>query len=50
MANEILRIVIDRDCPKCGWPELIAEGTKAPTRVFCRKCDFSSEVTNGTYT
>lgn len=43
--TETLNIVLDRDCPACDWPELIAEGTTAgPERLACRKCGWSETV------
>lgn len=44
-----LRICIDRDCPSCGWPELVAVGDMAkvsagPSRLECYKCHWQAPV------
>lgn len=43
-----VRIVLDRDCPRCGWPELIAVGEDleaGPSYLECPKdCGWSARV------
>lgn len=39
-----MRIVLDRDCPVCGWPELFAQGDNAPEVMGCNHCGWSAPV------
>lgn len=42
MPTGYVNIVLDRDCPACGWPETVAEnaGPDGCDRYACRKCDW----------
>lgn len=46
------RLVIDEDCPKCGWPETYAEvdlsaETPGADAVGCAKCGWRIESWEG---
>lgn len=49
MSAPAVRIVLDRDCPGCGWPEIVAVGEsveEGPTRVECGRrepCGWSTK-------
>ncbi len=49
MTDERISIVIDDDCPGCGWPECRAIGTmeSGPQRVECARrepCGWSRTI------
>lgn len=54
MSAETRRILLDRDCPGCGWPEIVAVGLAdgGPDHVECARrapCGWQSEVKDGTF-
>jgi len=41
--DELIRLCVDADCPKCGWPETWYETTNPPAAgglSGCNKCDY----------
>lgn len=41
-TGQAIRICIDADCPKCGWPERWYDGE----RFGCNKCEYRSAERN----
>lgn len=48
-----IRIILDRDCPGCGWPEVIASGDMLPEQVQCgrrKPCGYTAPASEWTPT